>query len=228
MPAPDPKSVRLFHITDYTNLPAICAAGALLAKNVVAAKGGEYKNIAYQGAQGKRARKVLPDPPGGGIHDYVPFYFAPRSPMLMAIHRGRVNGCTNQEPVIHLETTVSAAIDGGRPYVFFDRNATLDYSESFTRLGDLDKVAWSLLKESPHLDGFCKYFNSSTVKPEYGDRLERRMAEFLVQERVPLQAIVRIGVVNEGVKRQVDSILQKAGVQLRSEVQGAWYFLPGQ
>lgn len=228
MPAPDPRSVRLFHITECSNLPSILAAGALLAKNVVAAQGGAYRNIAYQGAQGKRAGKSLPNPPGGGIHDFVPFYFAPRSPMLMAIHNGRVAGCTNQEPIVHLETTVSAAIEGGRPYVFFDRNATLDYSEPFTRLEDLDKIAWPLLTEAPQLDGFCKYFNSSPRKPEYGDRLERRMAEFLVQERVSLSAIVRVGVVNADMKRRVDLILSDAGVQLRAEVQTSWYFLPGQ
>lgn len=225
MPAPSPESVRLFHITDYTNLAAICGAGALLAKNASSAARVTYKNIAYQGAQGKRANKQLPDPPGGTIHDFVPFYFAPRSPMLSAIHNGRVAGCTNQEPIVHLETTVAAAIQGGRPYVFFDRNATLDYSESFTQLGDLDKIAWGLFTEPPRLDGFCKYFQSVPAKP---DRLERRMAEFLVKDRVALSAFTRIGVVNKAMAERVDAILASAGVTLRSEVRPDWYFLPGQ
>ena len=228
MPAPAPESVRLFHITDYTNLAAICVAGAVQAKNVVAASGGAYKNSAYQGAQGNRASKALPNPPGGTIHDYVPFYFAPRSPMLMAINNGRVEGCTDQTPMVHLETTIARSIENGSPHVFYDRNATLDYSEPYTELRDLDKVAWQLLTESPQLDGFCKYFHSVPSKPQYADRLERRMAEFLVKGHVRLTAFTRIGVVNAEMAVQVNAILTSAGVKLRAEVRPEWYFLPGQ
>jgi ssDNA thymidine ADP-ribosyltransferase, DarT len=228
MPAPNPEAVRLFHITDVSNLPAICAAGALVAKNPIAAAGGAYKNIAYQGAQGKRARKTMPDPPGGTIHDYVPFYFAPRSPMLMAIHNGRVPGCATQDSIVHLETTIARAATGGRGHVFFDRNATLNYSQPYTGLSDLDKIAWDLLTESPRLDGFCKFFQSVPTNPKYADRLERRMAEFLVLERVPLVAITRIGVINAAMKGRVDAILTGTGVSLLSEVRSDWYFLPGQ
>jgi hypothetical protein len=228
MPALSPEAVRLFHITDVENLPAICAAGALVAKSVTTAAGGTYKNIAYPGAQGKRALKALPNPPGGSIHDYVPFYFAPRSPMLAAINGGRVAGCTTQEPIVHLETSVARAIASQQAYVIYDRNATLDYSVSYTRLADLDKVSWDLLTEKPTLDGFCKYFNSIQSKPRYADRMERRMAEFLVRERVPLAVFTRIGVISVEMKNRVDAILDAASVQLCSEVQRDWYFLPGQ
>jgi hypothetical protein len=225
MPAPAPETVRLFHITDVENLAAIGAAGALVAKSVIAAAGGGYKNIAYPGAQGKRAIKALPNPPGGTIHDYVPFYFAPRSPMLLAIHNGRVPGCTTQEPIVHLETTIARAIANGRSHVFYDRNATIDYSQPYTDLRDLDKISWDLITETPRLDGFCKYFLSVQSKPRYADRQERRMAEFLVRERVLLSAITRVGVVNAAMKGRADAILQAAGVSLRSEVQPDWYFL---
>ncbi len=46
--------------------------------------GIDYQNIAHQGAQGARSIKSVPYPPGGQVHDYVPFYLAPRSPMLLA------------------------------------------------------------------------------------------------------------------------------------------------
>ena len=91
MPAPRPT--RLFHITAIANLPAILARGALLSKNGGAATGINYQNIAHAGAQGARAARSVPNPPGGLVHDFVPFYFAPRSPMLFAINGGRVAGC---------------------------------------------------------------------------------------------------------------------------------------
>ena len=33
---------------------------------------------------------MVPIGPGGAVSDYVLFYFAPRSPMMYAIHRGNV------------------------------------------------------------------------------------------------------------------------------------------
>src|SRR6187455_1094640 len=133
-----PQPVRVFHITAMANLSEIFARRMLLSKNCVASKGISYANIAHQGAQGARSVKTVPNPPGGTIHDYVPFYFAPRSPMLSAIHTGRVPGYLGgQASIVHLETTIPRALSSGQPYVFFDRNATISYSQPFTNLVDL-------------------------------------------------------------------------------------------
>ena len=114
MPAPQPT--RLFHITAIANLPAILAAGALVSKNGGAAAGINYQNIAHAGAQGARAVRAVPNPPGGLVHDFVPFYFAPRSPMLYAINGGRVAGCPwRQVDIVHFETTVQNVTGTGRP-----------------------------------------------------------------------------------------------------------------
>lgn len=223
MTVPDP--VRLFHITSMANLPAIASAGALSAKNALAQNGQHYKNIAYQGAQCKRSRKTLPIPPGGVIHDYVPFYFAPRSPMLMAIDAGKVPDCPDgQADIVHLETTVAAVVETGQPFIFFDRNATLDYSEPYTDLSHLSEVAWELLMDSPRLDGFCKYFNS-TADGRYADRKERRMAEFLIRDRVPLACMLRIGVIDVQRQEEARAIVATAGLKLPVDVKTDWYFL---
>ena len=101
MPVPNP--VRLFHITAIENLPAICATGLLLSKNLGELVGIGYQNIAHQGAQGDRSGRIAPNPPGGVVHDYVPFYFAPRSPMLRAIEGGKVAGCQwRQSDIVHI------------------------------------------------------------------------------------------------------------------------------
>ena len=221
-----PNPVRLFHITAIANLPAICAAGALVSKNDGAATGVAYQNIAHANIQGRRAAKPAPNPPGGTLHDYVPFYFAPRSPMLSAIHNGKVVGCDlRQEDIVHLETSVACVIAADEEFVFYDRNATLAFSSAYTDLTHLDAVAWDLLTEAPLLDGFCKYFMNKHENERYVDRMEKRQAEFLVRNKVPLQKIIHIGVVSPAKAALVQSVLTAAGVTLRVVVQPDWYFL---
>ena len=224
MPTPNP--VRLFHITALANLPAICAAGALLSKNSGAENGIAYQNIAHQGAQGARSIKAVPNPPGGRVHDFVPFYFAPRSPMLMVINAGRVTGCDwRQADILHFETTVEQAVSQGEDFVFYDLNATLAWSMPYTNLADLDKVAWDLICEQPALDGYCKYWQSKLGDERYNDRMEKRQAEFLVRNRVPLLKFTCIGVIDEEKAAQVRVILAQAGVNLPVAVKRDWYFL---
>ena len=221
-----PNPVRLFHITAIANLSTICATGALLSKNAGAAEGIVYQNIAYQGAQGARSTRQVPNPPGGVVHDFVPFYFAPRSPMLGAINRGQVPDCSwRQQDIVHFETTVDRAIAPGKPFVFFDRNATLQIARSFTDLASLNQVAWDLLAESPSLDGYCKYWNNRLDNPRYADRMERRLAEFLVKELVSLESFTRIGVIDEDRAVEVKAVLAANGIELPVQVIPDWYFL---
>jgi hypothetical protein len=220
-------NVRLFHITAIANLPAICQGGALVSKNRGATAGVAYQNIAHAGAQSARAVRRVPNPPGGLVHDFVPFYFAPRSPMLSAIHAGKVVGCDlRQEDIVHLETTVAQAAAEGEDVVFYDRNATLAFSTPYTELARLkDAIAWDLLTEQPQLDGFCKYFMNRHTPERYADRMERRQAEFLVRNRVPLTHFGRVGVCNAQKAAQVQAVLDGARVPLRAEVIPDWYFL---
>ena len=224
MPAPRPT--RLFHITALANLTAICQADALISKNHGAAAGIAYQNIAHAGAQGARAVKAAPNPPGGVVHDYVPFYFAPRSPMLFAINGGQVANCQwRQQDIIHFETTVDLALAGNQPFVFYDRNATLAFSTAYTDLNHLDTaVAWDLFTEAPCLDGFCKYWHNKTSDTRYVDRMERRQAEFLIHRSVALAQMTRIGVFDAGRQQQAQVILTQCGINLPVEVMPSWYF----
>jgi hypothetical protein len=220
-----PNPVRLFHITAIDNLPGICVTGALLSKSAGNLVGVAYQNIAHAGAQGARAVRPVPDPPGGVVHDYVPFYFAPRSPMLYAVNGGRVAGCNwRQEDIVHLETTVNRVCMGGN-FVYYDRNATLAFSQPFIDLAQLDAIAWDLLTEPPQLDGFCKYWQNKLNYPRYADRMERRQAEFLVKDAVALDKFTRVGVIDEDRAVRVRAILTQHRINLPVIVMRDWYFL---
>ena len=222
---PDP--IRIFHITAIDNLDAICRAGALICKNSCASQGINYQNIAHSGAQGARASTIVPNPPGGVVHDFVPFYFAPRSPMLSAIHNGNVGGCDyQQEDILHFETTIPSVLSHSQEVVFFDLNATLQWSTPYTDVGEIpSKVAWDVICADPKLDGYCKYFFNRHADPNHVDRMEKRMAEFLVKHSVPLSALTKIGVANERKADLVRRRLQENNVILQVDVVRDWYFL---
>jgi len=223
---PAPRPTRLFHITAIANLPAILATGALLSKNRGAAAGLSYQNIAHAGAQGARAGRAVPNPPGGLVHDFVPFYFAPRSPMLYAIHGGRVEGCAlRQADIVHFETTVENVTALGQPFVFYDRNATLAFSTAYTDLAQLDTVvAWDLITEQPQLDGYCRFWHTIRASERYADRMERRQAEFLVKDHMPLHGMTRIGVIDAARQAQVQDLVARTGLPLRVDAMPNWYY----
>ena len=222
---PDP--IRLFHITAIDNLDAICQAGALICKNGCASQSINYQNIAHSGAQGSRAAIGVPNPPGGTVHDYVPFYFAPRSPMLSAIDNGRVADCNyKQDDILHFETTIPNVFAQNQEIVFFDLNATLQWSNPYTDVQEIpNKVAWDLITDNPRLDGYCKYFFNRPTTAKHVDRMEKRMAEFLVKQSVPLDVMTRIGVANEDKAALVRRLLQQNSVSLQVDVMHDWYFL---
>ena len=145
--------------------------------------------------------------------------------MLSAIHNKRVANCDfTQSDIVHIETTVNAVTGLGQPFVFFDRNATFDYSNAYTNLAQLDQVAWDLITETPQLDGYCKFFQDDQTKPRYVDRKAKRMAEFLVKTRVPIGAITRIGVHTQAKRLEVQQIATTYNITTPIIVMPDWYF----
>src|ERR1700751_12923 len=102
VPVPTP----IYHMTQASKLMSIIATGGLLSVNELHRLGIRYRDSSYQDVQDRRATTVVPCGVGGVLHDYVPFYFNPRSPMLGAIHVGRVPSCgEGQRTMIHLMTS---------------------------------------------------------------------------------------------------------------------------
>jgi len=220
-----PNPVRIFHITAIANLPSIAKAKALLATTEVAKKKIVCQSIAYQSIQGRRALKMVARPPGGVLHDYVPFYFAPRSPMLFTINSGNVPSCPyRQTHIVHLATTVDLVTANGLTFVFYDHNATLGIAACYNNLNDLDKIDWPLFHEQPQLDGYCKYWQNRYDDTRYIKRMETRQAEFLVHRGVPLTLIQTVGTYDNGTADQVREVFKTAGVLLNVEAKPEWYF----
>lgn len=70
---------RMLHVN---NLPLILRDRYIFAKNFAPHSDKCYYDIADKELQHKRGQTNVPLPPHGNLHDYVPFYFCPRTPMM--------------------------------------------------------------------------------------------------------------------------------------------------
>src|SRR5205809_213927 len=108
----------IYHFTHITNLERIVRSNGLWACNLLRGAGIDYLDIAHQNLQAQRALVRVRCHPGGTLHDYVPFYFAPRSPMMFAISKGNVESYPEgQEPLVYLVSSVEAVVNSGRRFV---------------------------------------------------------------------------------------------------------------
>src|SRR2546430_16721978 len=104
----------ILHFTHLDNLPAIVASGRLVCDK--AARNQMRTEVGDPAIKEARRRRLLTAGPGGTVGDYVPFYFAPRSPMMFRIacdHRDGVAGRYpgGDCPLVYLAATVGAVVD---------------------------------------------------------------------------------------------------------------------
>jgi hypothetical protein len=195
-------------------LPLILSDGALLCKSEMNRRGRVFRNIAHQTIQDRRATTAVPCCRGGCLHDYVPFYFAPRSPMLYSISRGNVAGyAEGQEPVLHLVTHAQHVGAAALPFAFTNGHATVYPSGFWDDLNRLAEVDWSVMP--------LIYWNDTLSDP---DRKRRRQAEFLLYHACPWTIITEIGVINARMKAWVETKLQFAEHSPAVTVRRDWYY----
>ncbi len=202
----------IYHITHIDNLPAILAAGGLRCYRSVCETG--YTNIAHESIQDRRAVTRVPLPPGGDLHDYVPFYFAPRSPMLYAIHAGYVVGYRGGEgSIVHVVTSVEAVRKAALRFVFTDGHAIMPLTRFHDDLKDLEAIDWPLMRE--------RYWADTDDDP---DRKRRRQAEFLVHHALPWGLVHRVGVRDARAKSHAEDLLAAAGHATEVVAKPKWYY----
>lgn len=206
------------HFTHIDNLPSILSAGRLLADHAVGVRLKTDVGAADIKA-GRRARLVT-CPPGGVVADYVPFYFAPLSPMMYRIsceHRDGKAGCYpgGDDPLVYLVSSIDRVHGAGLRWVASDGNCAAGVTTFSRNLGDLaELVDWPLMR--------AKYWNNI---PEDQDRTRRRMAELLVHREFPLSLVTGYVVRTEARGTQLTHLLRAAGIiDAYVDVRGHWYY----
>jgi hypothetical protein len=201
---------QVFHFTDGSNLPRIFEAGVLRCHRDAPVE----VDVGDQSIKGNRQHIEVGCGPGGQVCDYVPFYFATRSPMLFSIKCGNVDGVDpDQRRLVYMVSSTEILYDAGLDCVFSDGNAA---SYSITEFEE-DRQ-----KLSSHVDWDVMELTIWKNTAEDPDRRRRRMAEFLVHEEVPLELFTELGVYNAAVKGRVEEMLGDRAIPV--SVRDGWYF----
>jgi len=207
-----PNPLFIYHMTNIDNLPSIAQTGFLLSHNLLNANKLAHTNIAYEQAQNRRHRTLVPCYPFGTLHDYIPFYFAPRSPMLYTINKGNVTGYSGgQKDIVYLVSTLASICEAKGNYVFTDGHPLSAPScRFFNSLIQLGEVDWNVMR--------ARYWNTPPIV-KY-----KRQAEFLIHNLLSFNVITQIVVCNQESKHKVKQILRANG-QLQSVTAFSdWYF----
>ncbi len=210
VPIPTP----IYHITHMRNLDPILRDGGLKTCAQLQRDRVSYTNIAHQNIQDRRQSTPVPCGPGGVVHNYVPFYFAPRSPMLYVISQGGVEGYTEgQARILHLVSTAQVVLGAGLGFVFTDGHGIMAMTDFFDDLAQLARVDWQVMG--------MRYWHDT---PTDGDRKRRRQAEFLVHHFLPWTLVQEIGVMTPAIAAQVTQALQGQLHQPAVVVRRGWYY----
>lgn len=210
MTAIDPSRAHIYHITDVTNLDAIFADGGLVSDALMRKRATGATEIGYAHIKDRRLTQYRIACCGNRyVGEFVPFYFCPRSPMLYTINRGntgRPPGC--QRTIVHLVSTVQNGYGLQQQWAISDGNAGAPYTTFANDAQALDRVSWEIV-------GSTNW---------QGDRLNRKMTEFLVADRFPATAFIGIGCENEETAEAARQTVAKYALNLPVKVLKNWYY----
>ena len=202
-----PEPCLIYHFTALSNLPDILSRGGLHCKQ----QANPLQDISDPRIQVRRSRRAVPLGAGGVLHDYVPFYFGPRSPMLHRIAKqDRVNGTQVQADLVYLITSAQRVAEQGLSFVFTDGHAEMREKVNFyADLTDLSRVPWAVI-QAQNWRG--------------DDERRQRQSEFLVRDFVPFDSLIGFATQNEAAQQAVESIVTQAGCPLRGAVRPQFYW----
>jgi hypothetical protein len=206
----------IYHIKHITLLPSIISLGGIACDRICRQSGLAGLEISYSALKDKRMRTAVEISPGGTLGDYVPFYFAPCSPMLLAYKDGYVTGRPeNQDDIIYLVTDAEYITWRGLTFVFTDGHPITEPKAFFNQLSDLSKVDFSIMPG--------RYWFDTNSDP---DRKRRRQAEFLILGNFAWTDVRAIGVRTDAAKQRVEDIMRDTSYKPPCVIRPAWYY-PG-
>ncbi len=201
-----PDKIWLYRIIHINNLPFILKNGLCTASSKVSDP--NYQSIGDSSLISFRKNMEACDPPGGKLLEYIPFYLGPRSPMLYQIAKGYEDIPKQaQEDIVYLISSFNQVEAHNLAFFFTDGHARSLTSSFYNSKQDFDKLDWNAI--------YTTSWKSDEIDLR---RKEKKQAEFLVKNHVPVSAIEYLGVFNETAKQKVVCLLKESNVNINVRV----------
>lgn len=210
---PRPVPTPIYHFTHVRNIQGMIAGGIRCDADCVN-RDLTTIEVGSSEIKARRRQKAVPVGAGGVVADYVPFYYAPRSPMMYTLNRNNYEYAGGFDEVVYLCSSLEAVSAAGRLWIASDRNAAQDVAEFVVGFDGMDDhVDWRLMRQRQ-----WGYTDNDPSRPD------RRAAECLVFRSVPWEAIERIVTKNRATATKVLGLIEEAEHRPRVSVDADWYF----
>lgn len=228
-------------MTHYKNLQTYFAAGNLYAKNNRNVQAG-YR-ISFDDIVARRGSAAFTTPCGSNVNDFVPFYFSPCTKMAYSIHIGNVPlkapngtelGIANMDDVAYIVVNPTALFASGRSFWFTDIACNSGFPATYSRdtAGLETHVAWPLFDDTPTMgriteigyEGVCRWQHDRDHPVEHQMRSKKRMAEFMVKDRLQMDEVSCIVLKNEKHLAEVQTWVNASLTQLPVYVKPGCFF----
>jgi ssDNA thymidine ADP-ribosyltransferase, DarT len=187
---PEHKHRYAYHFTSIENLDSILKHG-LISTNQKNRNNINHADIAKQNIQIRRSTMEVPCAPGTFVHDYVPFYFAKRTPMQLSVINSKN---IDQQFLIYFAVNIDILDKPG--CIFTDASANTSLPPTFYNNPEyLLALNWDIID--------CKKWGYSEIEKHL------KMAELLVYDSVPLGEIAHIIAYNKSLKAYIVKMFVK-------------------
>lgn len=196
----DINNLWVFGIIHYQNLEYILQHGVYYRNSLNFP--ADYVNIGNPEIISSRDERPVDCYPGTMVNDYVPFYFAVRTPMLLNIHTGYGVPRHPQHEIIYLCCKVDDVTRSALQWCFTDGNAAKRISTFYNAVPDLERLDWHSITTTDFRD------DNADGDP---DRKRKKHAEFLIHGHVPIEYVQNIVVFNQDRHDYVTTLVRQYG-----------------
>ena len=232
----------IFRMVYYEDCAVFFRDGAIRSKNAQPQQ--PCHQTSYAQIVSRRGERGMLTPAGHVINDHVAFYFSPITSMAYTIHKGNVPlvspsgrrlGQASMNDRVFFVANVKRFKDAGLEVWFSDIacNSMAPMPKFESDLNKLEQhVAWDLFDEDPKraaipeigYNGVKNVFMNMDDPERYQNRSQKRMAEFLVKDAMPLSMFDCIITKSDSIKSEVRGMMKDTGVNLPVYSKPGCYF----
>lgn len=205
------EKALIFRIVHKANLPWILDHG--IHSRMSPTRDPGYIEIGNPDLMAKRRNMVIGATHRISLAEYVPFYFTPRSPMMLNILTGR-NGVQKRaaSDIAILVASLRTIAAAGHAFLFTDRHANNAMARVYDDLRHLAAIDWHSLQRSD--------FRRT---PDDPDKFDRYQAEALVHNRVGIEHVLGLACYDGESKGELATLVADRCLNVPVFQQKRWY-----